>query len=426
MDRLERIHPLIRADKDEIFALGKQMFSTPELGFKEYRTKAIIVEFLQKNGFDHIEYYGETGIIVTIGSGKPSIGMIAELDAIPTPGHAQADPETGAAHACGHSTQCVIMLEALKVLKEEMKNRAGTIKLYFTPAEEFTDIAFRREYIRSGKAKYFCGKTNMLADGIFSDSDVLIHLHAMGRDDDHDFSVGSTLAGFTYKEITFHGVASHAAVSPDKGVNALNMFALFQSAVGMLRETFIDEEKIRVHGIVTKGGTTVNSIPDEVIYECYVRGFAQDGLMALSKKIDNAADHCAKALGGTVSIRELPGDLPFYQDKNLSKVIYRNMEKLVPSERILTGERSVAAGDIGDVGCFFPTVQFGYSGFDGFCHDVSMCVKDEARVYLLPADVVVSSVLDLIDHPDEVTCIKEAFHPSITMEDYLKHLDTKD
>lgn len=425
MEKLAHVHPQILADRDWIFELGKTLFNTPELGYKEFRTKEILIAKLKELGFNNIEYYGETGFIVTIGSGKPVIGLMAELDAIPTPGHAQADPETGAAHTCGHSTQCVIMLEAMNVLKQEMKPGMGTVRLYFTPAEEFTDIAFRREYIRSGKAKYFSGKLNMLVDGIFDDADVLIHLHVRGQDDEHRFSVGSDLAGFTYKEITFHGTAAHAAVNPDQGHNALNMFALFQSAVGMLRETFVDKDRTRVHGIVVKGGSTVNSIPDEVIYECYVRGFTQDRLLALSEQINNAAIHCAAALGGTATFRDIPGDLPFRQDPNLNKVIYRSMLKHTTEDQILIGERSVAAGDIGDVGCFFPTVQFGYSGVGGNCHGKTMCILDEEEVYLIPADIVVTSVLELLNHPEEVEEIKAKFKPSITMEDYLKHLETE-
>ena len=39
----------------------------------------------------------------------------------------------------------------------------------------------------------------------------------------------------------------------------------------MLRETFVDEDKNRFHGIVTEGGQAVNSIPERVVYEGYVR-----------------------------------------------------------------------------------------------------------------------------------------------------------
>lgn len=423
MNKQYELHPMICADRDHLFSFGRTLFIHPELGYKEFETRDLLLQELQSAGFDRIERYGETGIIVTIGSGKPSIGLIAEMDAIPTPGHADADPETGAAHTCGHSTQCAIQMEALKVIREELKTRKGTVKLYFCPAEEFTDIDFRMDYIASGKVKYFSGKINMLMDGIFDDSDVLIHLHAMGEYQGHRFAIGSTLAGFTYKRITFRGKAAHAAVNPDKGINALNMFTLFNSGLGMLRETFVDEDKNRIHGILKKGGSTVNSIPDEVIYECYIRSFHQENLLKLSEQVNNLAVHCAEALGGTAEIMDLPGDLPFVQDPNLCSVIYRNLLKYTDPSEILTDEKSVAAGDIGDVGCFFPTIQFGYTGFTGYCHGVTLSVADNEEVYAVPCDIVVNSVLDLLDHPEEVEKIRTEFRPSITKEEYLRHLE---
>lgn len=93
----------------------------------------------------------------------------------------------------------------------------------------------------------------MLADGVLKDVDVCLHMHAMGESKYH-FAVDSSLAGFIYKKFIFHGRGAHAAVLPHLGVNALNAFALFQSAAGMLRETFVDEDKNRFHGIVTEGG----------------------------------------------------------------------------------------------------------------------------------------------------------------------------
>ena len=115
----------------------------------------------------------------------------------------------------------------------------------------------------------------MLAEGLFDKEDLFIHLHTMGQSDYH-FSLNSTLSGFVYKEITFHGKATHAAVAPDKGINALNAFILFDNAMNMLRETFKEEDYIRVHGILSNGGQTVNSIPEKTVYECYVRSLNAD------------------------------------------------------------------------------------------------------------------------------------------------------
>ena len=249
-------------DVQQLYDLGDELFVHPELGYKEFTNKKILTDYLERNGIEVTDLGFRTAFKASIGSGSPKIGLIAELDAIPTLGHPYANKDDHAAHACGHSTQCAIMAYALVKLKDVVKN--GTVTLYFTPAEEFTDIPFRKELIRKGEINYIGGKVNMLTAGQFDEEDLFIHLHTMGESPYH-FSVNSILTGFVYKQITFHGKASHAAIAPDKGINALNAFVLFDNAVNMLRETFREEDFVRVHGIIDEGGTTVNSIPEKVV-----------------------------------------------------------------------------------------------------------------------------------------------------------------
>ena len=260
------LYTFIDEHRQEIFDLGDRLFHNPELGFREFRTGEIIREYLQKHDLKVDREYCYTGFSVSIGSGSPHIGIIAELDAIPTQGHPCADPVTTAAHACGHSTQVAITLAALTALSQQISDLKGTVTLYFTPAEEFTDLEYRKKLVQEGKIRYLSGKQNMLAEHIFDDADCIIHLHASG-DKRYHFSVDSVLSGFIHKKITFLGKASHAAVLPQYGINALHEATLFINAINMLRETFVDEDMTRIHGIIDDGGNTVNSIPDKVVYE---------------------------------------------------------------------------------------------------------------------------------------------------------------
>ena len=130
----------IDAHAEELLALGDELFHHPELGFKETETKKIIQKFLDRHDLKIDREYALTGFSVTIGEGRPHIGLVAELDAIPTQGHPCADPLTTAAHACGHSTQVGIMLGVMAALTGDPDRPAGTVTLFFTPAEEFTDM----------------------------------------------------------------------------------------------------------------------------------------------------------------------------------------------------------------------------------------------------------------------------------------------
>ena len=412
MNKLEK-------DKKQLFELGDLLFRNPELGYKEFTNKKILTDYLTDNGIKVEELGFRTAFKASIGSGSPRIGLIAELDALPTLGHPYASKIDNAAHSCGHSTQCAIMAYTLVKLKDVIKK--GTVTLYFTPAEEFTDIAFRKQLIKNKEINYIGGKVNMLTAKQFDDEDLFIHLHTMGEGQ-YMFSLNSSMAGFVYKEITFHGLATHAAVAPDKGINALNEFVLFDNALNMLRETFKEKDYIRIHGILSEGGQTVNSIPEKTVYECYVRSMNQKALFETATKVDNAAKYCAKAIGGKATIKTTPGYLPMNQNRLINDVIRENMLKHCTIEQIHDGEVSMAAGDIGDLSIFKPTVQFGYSGFKGNCHGKDLCVADYNRAYLIPSEVVYDSVLYLLQHKEYVDKIKKEFKPLMTKKEYLAYL----
>ncbi len=408
--------------REELLALGDTLFRCPELGFKEFKTADCLKEWLEKYDIKAEQEFDITGFSVSIGEGSPHIGIIAELDAIPTPGHPYADPATGAAHACGHSTQLVIAVGALTALKETMKGVPGKVTVYFTPAEEFTDIEYRKGLVKEGKIHYLSGKQNMLAEHLFDDADVILHFHAMSNDR-YRFSLGSVLSGFVYKKITFVGKASHAAALPDKGINALNECTLFLNAVNMLRETFRDEDVVRFHGMISYGGTTVNSIPDKVVYECYVRSVNPDVVIDLNRRVTNAAECCAAAIGGSVIVEDTPGYLPFHQDETLNKVVYEHMLEFADPTEVLHGEMSAAAGDVGDICMFKPVIQFGYNGFTGAIHGKDLEISDPEEVYIVQAKLLASIAADLLEHPEKVEEVKKNYVPHMTYEEYMNYLN---
>jgi len=411
-------------DKKEIFELAEELLKHPELGYKEFETKKILVNYLMKKGFKIENECFETAFSVSIGNGKPHIGLIAELDAIPTLGHPYANKDDqNAAHACGHHSQCVAACLALSLLKEEKFN--SKVTLFFTPAEEYTDVKYRKELIKENKIKYIGGKINMLEKGMFDDVDLFIHLHAMGQSE-YKYSVGSNLGGFSYKKITFKGRSAHAAVCPHLGINALNEYALFNNALNMLRETFKEEDTIRIHGFISEGGQTVNSIPEEVIYECYVRSNNEKALIQTSEKVDNAAYCCAKALGGEALIETSPGYLPLIQDKLINDVVYKHMLSYASSEQIEIDNPSMAAGDIGDISIFKPCVQFGYGGFKGIPHGKNFEVIDADLAYITTGEIMYKTTLDLLHHPEYVDKVCQSFKPRMSLKEYLDYVNGKE
>ena len=79
------------------------------------------------------------------GKPGPKISIFGELDSLVCKDHPEADPETGAVHACGHNAQCATLLGVAAVLKEKgiLDGLCGSVRLCAVPAEEGVDISYR-------------------------------------------------------------------------------------------------------------------------------------------------------------------------------------------------------------------------------------------------------------------------------------------
>lgn len=406
-------------NKNKIYKLGDLLFKTPELGYKEHKTKEILEDYFRLNNLKTKDLGFETAFCVSIGKGKPHIGLIAELDAVPTLGHPYANKQdNNAAHSCGHFSQCAIMASAIVALNKQGLNK-GKVTLFFTPGEEFTDVEYRKELIKKKRIKYIGGKTNMLEAGMFDDVDMFIHLHTTNRYDS-DFTVGSKLAGFTYKKISFIGKAAHAAVCPEQGIDAMDCFVDFYSEMIKLRTAYPKQDMVRVHGIIVEGGQSVNSVPERVTYEMYCRSVNHDTLLELNNTVDKLAKSVAKNKSAKVKITTTPGYLPMLPSKPLTDVVESCIKKY--SKKIHYNEQSIAAGDVGDISVFKPIVQFGYTGFKGRCHSKDLMVEDNEKAYLLPSKIVVDTINKLLTNDKLVKEIKK-YKTRMSKDEYRRYLN---
>lgn len=383
--------------KDEIIAIGKDIFEHPELGFKEYRTSDIIKEFLKKLNIPYADDISITGIKATIGnpSSDFNIGLICEMDGVPTIGHKYSSEDLGAAHSCAHSNQVAIMLGVFKALwdKEFFNDKVGKVTLIATPSEEYTDFDYRNKLINNGDINFCSGKQDMISKGIFNDIDLIISCHTMGSTDKPMLDINSSLNGFIRKEVEYHGVAAHAGACPHLGKNALNAANIGLMSANMQRETFEEKDYIRFHSIIKNGGHTVNTIPSLVSLEAYVRGNTLEGIIKANDKINRALEAGAYATGCGITIKDTLGYMPFKQCKDLSNALKPNMIDFV--DEITDSKVSMASGDIGDVGYIIPSVQFGFSGFSGNVHGPDFDISDENMAYIIPAKIILGTLWDL-------------------------------
>ena len=84
-------------------------------------------------------------------------------------------------------------------------------------------------------------------------------IHTTSTAEEGKLCLSGTNNGTVAKKIQFIGRGSHAGGAPHLGINALNAATLALTAIHFNRETFRDEDTVRVHPIITKGGEEGNS-----------------------------------------------------------------------------------------------------------------------------------------------------------------------
>ena len=97
-------------------------------------------------------------------------------------------------------------------------------------------------------------------------------IHTTSRPEDGKAGVPDSINGCIVKTVRYLGRAAHAGGAPHQGVNALYAAQIGLTAINAIRETFREEDTIRVHPIITHGGSQVAVIPDDVRIETFVRG----------------------------------------------------------------------------------------------------------------------------------------------------------
>ncbi|WP_455964721.1 M20 family metallopeptidase [Cloacibacillus porcorum] len=267
---MKNITEILETKKDSILELEKFLYNNPEIEMEEFKAKEKFITLLQRENFTvESDIAGlPTAFVAHKSSGAgPSIGIMAEYDALP-----------GMGHACGHNLIGAMGFGTAVVLAEMLEELKGSVYLFGSPAEE------------TGR-----GKPGLLREGWLKKADVAMMVHPM------KFSaLTSNMVNLEGYDITFHGRASHAAGSPENGVNALDAAVIFYNSVGLLRQQTLDGS--RVHMIITNGGAAVNIIPDTAALRVEIRHENLNYFRGLVDKVLSIAHAAAQAAGCTVDI----------------------------------------------------------------------------------------------------------------------------
>jgi aminobenzoyl-glutamate utilization protein B len=420
----------VAAHADRFGVVSRQIWESPELGFHETKSSAVLQQELRANGFQVVANLANmpTGFTATFGSGKPVIALMGEFDALP--GLSQKDlpmlspVQQGApGQGCGHNLLGAASALAAVAIKEEMqaKGLKGTLRYYGTPAEEGGG-----------------GKIYMLHAGLFKDVDAVLAWHP---GDSNRVNMSSLLAnnGGRFK---FYGVASHAAAAPDRGRSALDGIMIFLNAVEYLREHVPQET--RIHYVITNGGSAANIVPAFAEANLVARNPDAQVLAGIWDRIMDCARAGALASGTRMEFEQGTNYSNVLPNDELTQVLGRAMQKAggyeyTPDEKTFAvelqktlagpvrspGPEKVqtdmsegvgsASSDAGDVSWVVPTAQFSAAtfvpGVSAHTWQAAACAGTSIgrKGMVVAARTLAVAGVELFENPAEVKAARDAF-----------------
>jgi amidohydrolase len=419
------VRDAVETHSEDIVALAKDIQSEPELGYKETRTTRKVVDVFEDLGLDVETELAITGARARIGSGDPVVAVLGELDALVNPEHPKADPKTGACHACGHNAQIANLVGTAYAFATTgvVDELAGSVELIAVPAEEYLDLEYRKTLIDAGDIEFFGGKQELIRRGYFEDVDMAMMIHAADDTPEREITSAFSTNGFVGKFVTFHGEESHAGAAPEEGVNALNAATLAMNGIHAARERFADEDAIRVHPILTSGGSGVNVVPSEATMESYTRGKTMDAVTDANDDVNRALEAGAMSVGARIEIEDYPGYMPLRSDETMVDAYDANVVDELDADVLTEGHPHLAgSSDMGDVTRIVPGIHPWIGGFEGNIHSREFQVVDEEMAYVIPAKLTATTIVDLLANPEKVAAIKEAKSTKQSREAYLSDI----
>lgn len=314
-ERNDAAFKIIDKNAKQIADIGDAVFFFAEPGMQEFESTKLLKGTLEAAGFT-VELGGAgmpTNLWAKWGSGKPTILIASEIDALPegsqTPGSIPRKPLVSGApgHMEGHNTHAGVTLGAMYALKKVMEQYKlpGTIMLSLGPAEE--QLASRPFLVRAGYLKDV-------------DAGLIVHIG-------DNFSTGWGLQNYAAISaiFTFHGKTAHGAMNPWDGRDAVDAVELMDIGFDKLREHL--RPTYRAHRTIMNGGIQPNIIPDLGRIWWFVRDASAKAAQDNFDKLVKIGEGAALMTGTTMDPPDVIASAwPSLGNRPLSEALRKNME----------------------------------------------------------------------------------------------------
>ena len=310
------------AIKDDIVAYRRHIHANPEVGTHLPMTTKYVMDALTEMGYEPKEIC-ESGIVATIEGSKPGKVFLlrADMDGLPMEETTSCDfaAKNGAMHSCGHDMHTAMLLGAARLLKQNVDEIEGTVKLVFQPDEEG-----------------FTGAKKMIEAGVLQnpkvDAAMACHVNSGTPSNMVVCGLGTSIGGCFRFRIVVKGTACHGAM-PETGVDPIN---IAHNIYGSLQTILTREIPAVKPAVITigkfVGGDAPNIIPGEVIMEGTFRYLDKEMGDMVVERMNEIVTATAKAHRGEAELIELSSVPPLTNDNDLLNELTGYMKDIV-SER---------------------------------------------------------------------------------------------
>ena len=317
----------IDAAAPALFDISTRMHGEVELAFEEWKAQAWQCAALRAAGFAVEEGLGslKTAFRATVASGKPGprVAFLCEYDGLPVYGQ-----------SCGHNIVAAAGVGAAIGLARVIAETGGEVVALGTPGEEGGG-----------------GKNILHREGFFDGIDAMMLVYPGMDNIAHSRTVGATRV-----QVAYFGKAAHAAARPELGINALDALLLAFTGISALRQQLPSD--VRVHSIITKGGTLPQVVPDHTAAVLTVRANNAETLAAVIPRIDACLTGAAQMTGARLerTWRDKPGR-ELLSNRALAQSFDHNLQAIGRKTRPRDELSGAWSGDTGNVSWFVPTIQ---------------------------------------------------------------------
>jgi len=369
--------------REETIRVSKKIHDEPELGHQEHKSSNILAEQLRGHGYEvKLGVSGmETAFIASRKKRKgPTVGILAEYDALP-----------GIGHACGHNLIATSALGAAIGLAAVADKLPGNVVIYGTPAEE-------------GVVPNAGGKVVMLDEITKAEVAIMIHPSSLWG------SYGTNNARESFL-VEFFGKSSHAGGAPEKGINALEGVLLTFQGINALRQHINSD--VRIHGIIKHGGDSPNTVPDHASAHLYVRAPTLPMMREHYAKVENIVKGAELATGARSRITRVANTYAnTIPSKTLTDLFRDNMASVgveYPEETEV--RQSGGSTDFGNVSQVMPALSAYINIGDVVLHSpegAAMTATPQAHEAMIQAAKGLAfTAIDLITKPELLKKAKE-------------------